>query len=268
MKLHSPAKLNLILKIVGKTSNNYHLLEMLNTKIDLQDEIEILESNETHISYDKYNIDKDKDTIYKTITSFINEYNIPHQSIYIKKNIPVGAGLGGVSSDIATIIKYLNEQYQLKLTQHELIDFVLPFGTDICYLLHDQKAIVSGVGEIIEPLEYKINKHVLLINPNILVETKYIYSNVEKISQNKINKTYIYNNDITQILENDLENVVFKCFPKIKKIYDELKKYLDNIHMSGSGSTLYSLIDEKDIKLVDILKDKYPNFFIGIYNII
>ena len=83
MKLKSPAKLNLILKIVGKLPNNYHLLEMFNVLIDLEDIIEINESDDTIIKYDKYNIYKEEDTIYQTVKTFINKYNLPNQSIYI-----------------------------------------------------------------------------------------------------------------------------------------------------------------------------------------
>lgn len=268
MKLYSFAKLNLILKIVGKTNNNYHLLEMFNVLINLKDEIEINESNQTSITYDKYSIDKEQDTIYKIVDAFLKKYNLPSQSIYIIKNIPVAAGLGGISSDAATILKYLNEKYQLKLSTQNLVEFVLPFGTDICYLLYNHKAIVKGIGEIVEPLEYNIDKQVLIINPNISVETKYIYNKVEKLSPSKLTKEYIYNNELDQILENDLEEVVFKHFPNVKKIYSDLQQYLKNVHMSGSGSTLYCLIDKNEQDVVEKLKEKYPDYLIGLYDIL
>ena len=265
MKLKSPAKVNLILKIVGKLPNNYHLLEMFNVLIDLEDIIEINESDETIIKYDRYNIYKEEDTIYRTVKTFINKYNLPNQSIYIIKNIPVGAGLGGISSNIATIINYLNEHYHLHLTLSELIENVLPFGTDICFLLYNKKAIVKGVGELIEPLNYNINKKVLIINPKIKIETKYIYNNVRNISNKILTKQYIKENEILKILENDLEEVVFEQIPNMKDIYQTLKKDLPNVHMSGSGSTFYCLIDDESI--VEKIKTKYSEYLVEVYNI-
>ncbi len=267
MKLNSPAKLNLILKIVGKTPNNYHLLEMFNVLIDLEDIIEINESETTTIKYDKYEIKQEEDTIYKAVTAFINKYYLPNQSIYIIKNIPVGAGLGGVSSNIASIINFFNEHYKLNLSKKELLDFVLAYGTDICYLLYNDKAIVKGIGEIVEPFDYKLNKKVLIINPNIKIETKYIYNKVREISESILNKEYILNSNILDILENDLEKVVFDNFENVKKLYIELTKHLDNVHMSGSGSTLYSLISEVDLNIVEKIKQMYPNYLMGLYNI-
>ncbi len=265
MKLTSPAKLNLILKVIDKLPNNYHLLEMFNVLIDLEDIIEIDESNITTVQYDKYKMNAEEDTIYKTIKAFVNKYNLPEQSIYIIKNIPVGSGLGGVSSNIATIINYLNSYYNLGLTTEELINFVLPYGTDICFLLYNKKAIVKGIGEIVEPINYQLNQQVLIINPNIKIETKYIYNKVKNYSDKILDAEYIKTNNIEDILENDLESVVFDNIDEMKDIYNMLKKDLKDIHMSGSGSTFFVLVD-KEIDL-DYLKNKYPNYLIKLCNI-
>lgn len=265
MKLTSPAKLNLILKVIDKLPNNYHLLEMFNVLIDLEDIIEINESNITKVQYDKYKMNTEEDTIYKTIKAFVNKYNLPEQSIYIIKNIPVGSGLGGVSSNIATIINYLNLYYNLGLTTEELINFVLPYGTDICFLLYNKKAIVKGIGEIVEPIDYHISQHVLLINPNIKIETNYIYNKVKSYSNKILNKEYIRNNNIDKILENDLEKVVLENVEEMKNIYNILKTEFKDVHMSGSGSTFFVLVD-KEIDL-DYLKNKYPNYLIKLCNI-
>lgn len=265
MKLKSPAKLNLILKIVGKLPTNYHLLEMFNVLIDLEDIIEIHESPETIIQYDKYDINKDEDTIYKSIKAFIDKYNLPNQSIYIIKNIPVGAGLGGVSSNIATIVNYLNIRYKLNLTVEELIENVLPFGTDICFLLYNKKAIVKGIGEIVEPINYDINKKILIIYPKIKIETKHIYNKVENTSSKLLTKQYILKRNIMEILENDLEEVVFNNVQNMKNIYESLKEDLGNVHMSGSGSTFFSIIDDENT--IDKIKKKYPEYLIKMCNI-
>ena len=266
MNLVAPAKLNLILKIVGKLPNNYHLLEMLNIKIDLEDIIEINESKETCIKYDKYKIAKNEDTIYKTINDFITKYHIPNQNIYIIKNIPVGAGLGGISTDIATIINFLNKKYKLNLTLQELIDFVKPYGTDICYLLTDSPAIVKGVGELIEPISLSKDFKILIINPNIKIETKSIYNKVNNYKPFDLTKEYIEDNQLKNILENDFEEIVFNEYKEIKKLRENLLKYLDNIHMSGSGSTLFSIIENED-DTIRKLKEKYPDYLIEVHNI-
>ena len=165
------------------------------------------------------------------------------------------------------IINFLNDFYNLGLSLEELTEFVLQFGTDICFLLHNQKAIVKGIGEIIEPINLDIKQKVLIINPNIKIETKYIYNKVKEISHTLLYKEYIYENDILKILENDLERVVFEEFNEMRKLYNELNDVLDNVHMSGSGSTMYSLIESHQEQLIKDLKNKYPNYLIDIYNV-
>ena len=265
MKLKSPAKLNLILKVVDKLPNNYHLLEMLNVLIDLEDIIEIHESEEIEIKYDKYQIDKTEDTIYKAVNDFITKYQLPKQSIYIIKNIPVGAGLGGVSSNVATILKYLNDFYKVGLTQEELIEFVLPYGTDICYLIYGLPAIVKGIGEKIVPIEMKEKFKILLIYPNIKISTKDIYNKVSKMSTPLLTPEYVKDGNIMEKLENDLEKVAFSQSSKLQELKNELQKYLNNIHMTGSGSTLFSIIDD-DFNELDTLKSVFKDCIINIYN--
>ena len=106
------AKVNLKLKIVGKLDNGYHELDMINVKISLHDSIYIKESQTTKIEYSNYKISEEEDTIYKMVISLKKKFpQLPDLKIYIKKRIPVGFGLGGMSSDAAAILNYLNDKY-------------------------------------------------------------------------------------------------------------------------------------------------------------
>ena len=246
------AKINLSLKVIKKLENGYHNLEMINTKIFLFDEITIEESSNTYITYDNFIIDQDKDNIYKVVKALRTRYsNIPNIHIHINKKIPVGGGLGGMSSDIAEVVKYLNNKYNLGMTNEELINFVFPFGTDICYCLYNEPCKVTGLGEIVEPIEINLPDKLILLSPRINVSTKDVFENYQKTGNQN---------------SNDLEETVKKLYPIMNQIIAELTKLnIGKIQITGSGSAIMIFNDKEET--LKILKEKYPEYDINIYNI-
>ena len=254
------AKINLGLNVLGKLENGYHELEMLNIKISLYDEIFIEESISNVITYENFQIAEKKDLILKFINDLTDKYqNLPKFKIHIKKNIPVGSGMGGMSSDIGSIIKYINKQYNLNIKDKELIEYVKPYGTDICYCLFDKPAIVKGVGEQIEFVDLKLPNSLILINPKINISTKEVYENVVEYSNHMYTKEYVENLKHFKTLKNDLEKVIKNINPTINNIINELKNiYPDKVRMTGSGSTI--VLYSGCRRVLKKVKDMYPNY--------
>ena len=268
--LKAYAKVNLSLKIVNILPNNYHLLEAINVKIALADLIDITKAESTEVTYQYFRIDKEEDTLLKVLNAFLKKYNLPPQKVHIIKKIPVASGLGGLSSDIACIIKYLNKKYKLKLTNKELTKFVLPFGTDICYCLYDKPALVKGIGESVQLIKIKLPKRIILVDPKIKVSTKEIYeavTDVHKESYSRVLLETLGKDDLISIYMNDLECVTFKKYPALFKLYQELVNLkVGKVQMSGSGSSLVIYSESKEV--LQMLQQKYPEYHIESYKIL
>lgn len=249
------AKVNLKLKILKKMPNNYHKVDMINIKISMHDSIYIKESKLNDIRYSNYTISKEKDTLYIMLCSLQKKFpNLPKFSIYIKKRIPVGAGLGGMSSDAASILNYINKQYQLGMSIKDKIDFVLGFGTDMVYCLYDCPANVKGIGEKVYPINIALPKKIIIINPNIYISTADMYKDIDNYNYNE-------NNEL-----NDFEWVARKKNPELDEIFNKIRSICKGqVQMSGSGSSIYVLnFTKKEYKL---LKKVIKECVIKIYKI-
>lgn len=269
MRVKAYAKINLRLKILGINHNQYHLLQMVNTKIDLYDSLEFKKIRNKEIIVDMPLVAKEHNLVYKVANKMFDKYNLP-RGIYIKieKKIPIGAGLGGGSTDAAKTIEVINKLYKLNLTKRKMTEIALEFGTDIVYCLENDLALVEGIGEKITLLKRKIKKAVLVINPNIFISAKDIYDLYDKDNtySKMLSPTEIENMSINTLLENDLEKVVFKEYPEVKKIKDDLQTETSlPVLMSGSGSTIFVLGDKREIKrLYKLYKLKYRDYKIYI----
>ena len=149
MKYKAYAKINLRLNVLGKNEFNYHNLSMLNAKISLADELEIIESTKNEVEYSVDSLNSlENDICLNVLNELIDEFKIKKRyHIYIKKNIPLGAGLGGGSSDVACIINAISELNKLNLTIEEKIKIGIKYGADVPYCLVNDISLVEGIGE-------------------------------------------------------------------------------------------------------------------------
>lgn len=265
MKIKAHAKINLRLKVLGINEQKYHLLQMVNAKIGLFDKIIIKKLKKQSIIIDMPQIKTENNIVYKVVKNMFKEYQLSG-GIYIKikKNIPFGAGLAGGSADAASVILALDKIYKLNLTKEELQKEALKVGTDIVYCLENDICLVEGIGEKVQNFKKKIKRNVLLINPNIIVSTKEIYElyDEEKTYSYALTKEELHNLSFYDLLQNDLEPVVFKKYPIIKDLKEELIKEIElPVLMSGSGSTMFVLGNKKELKKwYKVYKRKYPNY--------
>ena len=167
----------------------------------------------------------------------------------IEKLIPNGAGLGGGSSDAAFVLKMLNELLKTKISDHDLQLMASEIGSDCAFFVENKPAFVTGRGELMNTIDLSLKGYYLVIvKPDIHISSSWAYSQVE-ISKNKINFKNIATTPITEwsnYLTNDFEDVVFKKYPSIKLIKDQLiRKGAKYACMSGSGSAVFGIFDIK-----------------------
>ena len=267
----SPCKINLFLDIKSKREDGYHFIESLFHTIDLFDIIKIEESKEFKISTSgkyKLNDNEEDNIVAKIFYHFKNEIELKkNYKINIEKNIPTGAGLGGGSSNAATMIKFFLEELNIK-PDNELIESFSKFGADIPFFIKGGLSWVSGIGEKIYSFNFTLPYKIILIYPNINVSTKLAYS---KFTENDFNKSdifYIKNllekndkinfNDLYSHAYNIFEKNVFNIEPKIKEYKEKAENEIKRkICMSGSGSSLFALYNQNDKNENIIIEEDY-----------
>lgn len=276
MRIKAYAKINLSLDVVGKRSDGYHLLEMIMQTIDLYDEITVekiekdikIKCNKSYVPTDERNL------AYKAAKMFLEKYKIKSGvEIFIKKNIPVSAGLAGGSTDAAGVLKLMNRLFEINASDEELMEMGLPLGADVPYCIKGGTCLCEGVGEVITELPRFKDKIVVLVKPPFGVSTKGVYQefNIERSKihpdTNKLINA-IKSNDLKYVsknMKNLLENVTLKKHKVLISIKEEMRYYGSiGTMMSGSGPTIFALFDDmqKAQKTFEKMKEKYKDVYI------
>tara|TARA_B100000949_G_C14160795_1_gene398998 strand:- start:2 stop:847 length:846 start_codon:yes stop_codon:yes gene_type:complete len=271
IKLKSWAKINLSLNLIKRLPNNYHSIESLITFVQIFDEIKIktLNKKEHKISFSgKFSkgIGK-RNTVYKLLKLLEKKKIINKKfEINIKKNIPQKSGMGGGSMNAASILSYFMKKRILNISNKKAKDLAYKVGSDVVLGLEKKNSILFK-NKKIGRLNKKIDFHVLIVMANEGCSTKYIFSKVKKYSKPlyfNINKRFFETNYLVQS-NNDLENVVFKKYSKIKN----LKYFLSNLpnvvftRMTGSGSAIVAYFKSKKAanNAARIFRRKYKNYW-------
>ena len=246
----SPAKINLHLEVLGKRKDGYHELAMLMQSINLEDylEIELNASGSINLSSNNTELDlKDDNLIIKTANILRSYY--PHRNlganIFLNKNIPIGAGLAGGSSNAAATLIGLNKLWALNLDQSTLAKFALKLGSDVPFFLEGGSQYCFGRGEILE--KYRFDSRFFLIilkNPKVSLSTSEIY----KKYCDKFQGTYLINEMQYEGKRNNLRSIDFtydNFLNRRIKIRNDLQKIVQNENKSVSDAlTLFSQIEE------------------------
>ena len=249
------AKINIGLNITERRPDGYHNIESVFYPINLQDAVEIktIEGEEPQGGY-KLKVSgtildgtPDDNLVVKAYKLLRKDFNFPAQKIHLYKHIPVGAGLGGGSSDAAAIIKMLNEKFALGLTSEQMQNYAVQIGADCPFFINNTPVFATGIGNIFTPIEFSLHgKTIILVKPDIFVSTRDAYALV-KPSPVTIPLTEAIKQPISewkQFITNDFEKSVFAKYPEIAaikdKLYDMGALYAS---MSGSGSAVYGIFD-------------------------
>ena len=250
--LVSNAKVNIGLNIFDKADNGYHILESLIQEISLCDSIKItiFQSSGGVNIYSKgfsINVEDDKNTCYIIADSIKKTYNIQNRiDIQLDKKIPIGAGLGGGSSNAAAILNFCDEAFNLNIPIKEKKQICQTIGMDVPFFLNGGLQYAQGMGEVTTSLPSILKDCFFLIaKPQFSISTKWAYS---KINKNLPSKKMQYNLLALEaplkwsLFRNDFEDIVVPRYPEIR----ELKKAMLNSgaiysSLSGSGSTVFGI---------------------------
>ncbi|MEA5113755.1 MAG: 4-(cytidine 5'-diphospho)-2-C-methyl-D-erythritol kinase [Geobacteraceae bacterium] len=252
--LKAPAKVNYLLDVIRKRPDNYHDLRMIMQRIAIYDEIVLSLSDMPGIRVicGKDGVPdglgniawKAADTLLQRIV------NKPGIDISITKNIPVAAGLGGGSSDAASVLMGLNDLLKIGLNDRELMDLGLNLGADVPFFIFKKTALAEGIGELLTPVEGLPSVWLVLVNPNIHVSTAWVYKSLKLTKEKDLDKLPKFSNrieDICSLLSNDLENVTIGSYPLIKDIKRLLlEKGARGALMSGSGPTVFGVFESEE----------------------
>jgi len=283
ISIKSPAKINLHLEVIGKRDDGYHELAMIMQNIDLTDFLEFeinqesiikLNSDCTQLSLDSDNLIVKSANLLKKLSN--NDFGA---NIFLRKNIPIGAGLAGGSSNAAATLIGLNKLWNLNLDNSALLKLSASLGSDVPFFINGGSQLCFGRGEILEKLNYKYEYGVLLLkNPNVSISTAETYKrySIQYLKQDDITTDHIDNirnnlrkkslnnfmikdksinikNDLQLIVENDNDSVKQALY-----LLSKLKNVL-TFSMSGSGPTCFAIFKDFDTAN-KALEDNYKLF--------
>lgn len=254
MLILPPCKINIGLNVVARRDDGYHDLETIFYPIPLRDNLEFRELP-AH-SEEPYRLslggapiagDAADNLVVKVYLSLKKEFDLPPLDIFLYKHIPMGAGLGGGSSDAAAMMTALNEAYGLELTPREMERRMAAFGADCAFFVQGRPAYATGIGDVLHPTPLSLKgKYVLLVKPDVFVSTREAYAHVvPKPADTPLAEAVLAPIETwRETVVNDFEASVFPAHPELAAIkqtlYDMGALYAA---MSGSGSTVYGLFD-------------------------
>ncbi|GAA5481854.1 4-(cytidine 5'-diphospho)-2-C-methyl-D-erythritol kinase [Haloferula sargassicola] len=249
MILEASAKLNLSLRVLGRRDDGFHELESLMVRLDgLADRLEIEVSDEDHFSCDAPGVPADdSNLVIKALQLFRRETGIRDRvRIRLEKRVPHGAGLGGGSSDAAAMLAGLNELSRAGLPVGNLTEMGARLGSDIPFFLGPPVAVVKGRGERIEEGPSLPSMRVVLLKPGFGVSTPDAYRRWQD-SRELEGVDYTPQTLAWGDLVNDLERPVFQKHLFLAEVKGWLRRQdgVEAALMSGSGSTMFAVIDEK-----------------------
>ncbi|WP_268035703.1 4-(cytidine 5'-diphospho)-2-C-methyl-D-erythritol kinase [Algoriphagus sp. PAP.12] len=245
------AKINLGLHIISKRKDGYHEIETCMFPIPLYDALEIIidkkggwESTGTPIPGEP------KDNLILKAQQLLRKdfQGLPNLKIHLHKNIPMGAGLGGGSADGAFALKLMSNLYDLHLEDFFLEEYAAHLGSDCPFFIENTPKIAKGRGEILEPIDISLKgSFLVLINPGIHIGTKEAYAGVTpEAPKVKLEEVLVDRSRWKAELVNDFEASIFQNHQELAEIKSQL--YNAGAYyaaMSGSGSTMFGLFDEK-----------------------
>jgi 4-diphosphocytidyl-2-C-methyl-D-erythritol kinase len=250
MQILAPAKINLSLKILGRRDDGFHELETLIAPISLYDELRIEKKrpgNEIKFRCDDPSVPQDDDNLaVRAANAFFEATKIePAISIELKKKIPHGAGLGGGSSDAASVLIALNELFNAKLSREALAEMAEPIGSDVPFFVFQSAALCKGHGETVTPVNLKRQFSILLLKPAFAISTIWAYSRWRD-SREIPGVRYEAQQFADQTFVNDLERPVFEkfVFPAHLKMWLLGQSEVGAALMSGSGSTMFTVMHQ------------------------
>ncbi len=253
----APAKINLFLHITGRRADGYHLLQSVFSLIDLHDTVflKVRDDSEIHRVTGNANVPEAQDLCVRA-AKLLQAYSncALGADIGLIKNIPMGGGLGGGSSDAATVLIALNHLWNLGLSKTTLMALGLKLGADVPFFIFGENAWVEGIGEKIQPIQLP-DSHFVIVTPKVHVSTAEIFS-AEELTRNTFPTTIAAFSEMLNLKQigkekqslvferenesfhNDLEAVVCQKYPAVNACLNCLNQF-SQARMSGSGASVF-----------------------------
>ena len=278
LHVKAPAKINLFLRIIGKRPDGYHDLHTLMCPLALYDTLTLSAGGKGIIvACDHPGVPQDASNLAaRSAHLFLQTVFTDHAppvsglTIHIDKKIPVGAGLGGGSSDAAAVLVALNDYFGRPLTVRALMALGARLGADVPFFILGRPALATGIGDRLEPFPHLTPWTALLVYPNEVVSTAWVYKNLNlrlTKDEKKLSKFHFDGRlfNVDEHLVNDLEPVTEKAVPVISAIKRLLLAHgAAGAMMTGSGSTVFGLFadPERAISVCTALGDnqQYKNW--------
>ena len=256
-KFLAPAKLNLFLKVINKQKDGYHNIQSIFQLIDLQDDIFIkirYEDTQINIKNSSLLIKPENDLAFKAAQLILLDRQLG-ADIFINKKIPIGAGLGGGSSDAATVIMAINKLGKFNLSKIERTKLSLGLGADIPFFVNGENAWVEGIGELLYGIKIPNFTFIVMV-PNLSINTKTIFSVFELTNSSiPLKIASSYNAVEHDFVKNDLEETVIKKYSKMAELLRWMSCF-GNAKMSGTGSSIF--IRAKNLNMAKSIKENKP----------
>jgi 4-diphosphocytidyl-2-C-methyl-D-erythritol kinase len=266
LHVKAPAKINRFLHIVGQRKDGYHLLQTVFQLIDLHDDIYLTASTDGIVrrSSGAESIPPEEDLVVRA-AKLLQEHTHTNQgcTIRVEKRIPMGAGLGGGSSDAAATLWGLNELWDLKLSRQELMNVSVKLGADVPFFLFGQNAFAEGIGELLQAVSLP-ESCFLLVYPKIHIPTVDVFKD-PNLTRNHPTVTisdFIDSPNLEQFGKNDCEEVVIQKYQEVAAVINWLRQQAPHSspRMSGSGSSVFVALETD---LANDLLSQLPHQWIG-----
>ncbi len=243
------AKINIGLRVINRRPDGYHNLETLIFPVKLADALEVTPSADGHFGFTSSGISIDgpieSNLCVRAFKLMQVRYSLPEVKIHLHKVIPIGAGLGGGSSDAAYTLKLLNRIFSLKLCNNDLRKMADELGSDCSFFIENQPCLAKGRGDLLTPVKHDFKGlHVLIVKPEIMVSTAWAYDHVKPSGKHLPEAGEIPEDHALwqELFENDFEEVVFITWPEIADIKQQMvKSGAVYASLSGSGSAVFGL---------------------------
>ena len=267
-------KINLGLNIVAKRPDGYHNLETVFYPVPLTEALEVVvpsdklsdEALACGYSFTQYGTpvagDPASNLVVKALLLLKKDFDIPAVSISLLKKLPMGAGLGGGSSDGAFMLMLLNKMFNLNLSSQQLIDYSAKLGADCAFFTVNKPVYATGIGEIMEPVKVDLGGYtIVLVKPDVFVSTKEAFAGIpvqptQTPVRDLIGKPV---EEWKDCIFNDFEKTIFPLHPEIAQVKDALYKAgAAYAAMSGSGASVFGLFRNEPPK---DLASQFPGHF-------
>lgn len=249
MVLFPNCKINIGLNILRKRSDNFHDLETVFYPLGLSDALEINISESFNFSITGIELsDSSENIVVKAYKLLKYDFGLPPVNIHLHKMIPVGAGLGGGSSDAAYTLIGLNKLFELGLKKKDLLNYSLKLGSDCPFFIFNNPSFAEGRGELLSEIEINLQGYkIALIKPDCEVSTAQAYAGIKpKIPETSLKELIkLPLEEWKDKITNDFEESVFHKYPVIKGIKEKLYSCgAVYASMSGSGSSVFGLFED------------------------